>query len=132
MSFSCLGYKEFLKFLVSFTSFVKVLASYLFSSPLGSSVTHMLDIFSKSQMSLTFFSIFFLLFLVSVGTNLDIFYQTLFWILYSGIYDIKPISWIWIFNYGIVFLSSIISIGCLFSRFWFSGEILYLFLNLFP
>lgn len=57
--FSCLGYKELLKHFVSFTTFIKVLVSYFLSSPLESSVPHMLDIFSKSWISLMFFSIFF-------------------------------------------------------------------------
>ena len=74
--FSCLGYKELLKLFVFF-AFIKVLVGYFLSSPLQSSVPHMLDIFSKSWISLMFFSIFFLLF-VSVGTNFNIFCQYLF------------------------------------------------------
>lgn len=86
--FSCLGYKELLKLFVFF-AFIKVLVGYFLSSPLQSSVPHMLDIFSKSWISLMFFSIFFLLF-VSMGTNFNIFCQYLFWILFSTVLILNP------------------------------------------
>ena len=75
--FSCLGYKEFLKLFVSFTTFIKVLVSYFFSSSLQSSVPHMLDIFSKSWISLMFFSIFFFSFL-SLWVSILIFSMKLY------------------------------------------------------